>query len=96
MFSHFLCPVNDLHTNGFKHRPAESELLEGKSYIIGLLCEVLGNYNTKCLVQSLNRLGRRGDVRDDSAEILFQFFLQEAFVSSSGIGSDVRSLMLSI
>ena len=25
-------------------------------------------------VQSLDRLGRRGDMRDDSAEILFQFF----------------------
>ena len=27
-----------------------------------------------------------GDMRDDSAEILFQSFLQEALVSSSGIG----------
>ena len=32
-------------------------------------------------------------MRDDSAEILFQFFLQEALVSSSGMSRDVRSLM---
>ena len=37
-------------------------------------------------VQSLGRLGRRGDTRDDSAEILFQPFQQKAFVSSSGYG----------
>ena len=35
-------------------------------------------------------------MRDDSAEILFQSFLQEALVSSSGMGRVVRSLMLSI
>ena len=29
------------------------------------------------LVQSLDRLGLRGDMRDDSAEILFKSFLQE-------------------
>ena len=33
---------------------------------------------------------------DDSAEILFQSFLQEALVSSSGIGRDVHSFTLSI
>ena len=37
-----------------------------------------------------------GDMRDDSAEILFQSFLQEALVSSSGMGRDVHSWMLSI
>ena len=47
-------------------------------------------------VQSLDRLGRRGDMRDDSAEILFQAFLQKTLVSSSGMGRDVHSLMLSI
>ena len=47
-------------------------------------------------VQSLDRLGRRGDTRDDSAEILLQSFLQEALVSSSGMGRDVYSVMLSI
>ena len=35
-------------------------------------------------------------MRDDSAEILFQSFLQEALVSSSGMGKDVISLTLSI
>ena len=35
-------------------------------------------------------------MRDDSAEILFQSFLQEALVSSSDMESDVQSLMLSI
>ena len=34
-------------------------------------------------------------MRDDSAEILFQSFLQEALVSSSGMGRNVHSLMLS-
>ena len=33
---------------------------------------------------------------DNSAEILFQSFLQEALVSSSGIGRDVHSFVLSI
>ena len=47
-------------------------------------------------VQSLDRLGRRGNTRDDSAEILFQSFLQEALVSSSGMGRDVHMWMLSI
>ena len=47
-------------------------------------------------VQSLDRLDRRGDIRDDSAEILFQSFLQEVIVSSSSMGKDVHFLMLSI
>ena len=42
-------------------------------------------------VQSLDRLG---GIVDDSAQILFQSFLQEAHVSSSRIGKDVDSLML--
>ena len=33
-------------------------------------------------------------MRDYSAEILFQSFLQEALVSSSGMGRDVHSLMI--
>ena len=37
----------------------------------------------------------RGAMRDDSAEILFHLFLLEATVSSSGIGRDVYSLILS-
>ena len=32
--------------------------------------------------QSVDRLGRRGDKRDHSAEIIFQAFLQEAVVST--------------
>ena len=47
-------------------------------------------------VQSLDRLDRRGNMRDGSVEILFQSFLQEALVNSSGMGRDVHSLMLSI
>ena len=43
-------------------------------------------------LQSLDRLGHRGDMTDDPAEILFQSFLQEAVVSSSGTGRDVHSL----
>ena len=49
-----------------------------------------------CSVKSLGRLGHWGDMRDDSAEILFQSFLQKALVSSSGMGRDVHSLTLSI
>ena len=37
-----------------------------------------------------------GDMRDDSVDILFQSFLQDALVSSSGMGRDVHSLILSI
>ena len=47
-------------------------------------------------VKSLDRLGRRRDTRDDSAEIIFQSFLREALVSSSGMGRDGHSLTLSI
>ena len=54
-------------------------------------------------VQSHDRLGRRGDMRDDSAEMLFLFSfffffppLQKALVSSSGMARDVQSLILSI
>ena len=42
-------------------------------------------------VQSHDRLGRRGDMMDDSVEILFQSVLQLALVSSSGMGRDVHS-----
>ena len=37
-------------------------------------------------VRSLDQLGRRGDMRDDSADIFLQSLLQEALVSSSGTG----------
>ena len=40
--------------------------------------------------------GVGGGLRDNSAEILFQSFLKEATMSSSGMGRDVHSLMLSI
>ena len=35
-------------------------------------------------------------IRDDSAEIFFQSFLQEALVGISVMGGDVHNLMLSI
>ena len=41
-------------------------------------------------------IGSSRDVRDDSAELLVQSFLQEALLSSSGRGKYVHSLMLSI
>ena len=47
-------------------------------------------------VQSLIRLVRRGDMTDDSAEILIQPFLQEVIVSTSGMGREVRYWTLSI
>ena len=43
-------------------------------------------------VQSLDKLGRQGNMRDDSAESLFQSFLQEARASSSGIGRGMFTL----
>ena len=46
-------------------------------------------------VQFLDQLGHWGNMRDDSTEILFQSFLQEALVSSSGMGRDAHSSMLS-
>ena len=53
-------------------------------------------FNTFSSVQFAVQLGCRGNMTDDSAEILFQSFLQEALLSSSGMGRDVHSLMLSI
>ena len=47
-------------------------------------------------VRSLDCLGRWGNMRDDSAEILFQSFLRKALVSSSGMDGDVHSLTLFI
>ena len=47
-------------------------------------------------VQSHDGLGGQGEVRDHLAEILFQSFLLEALVSSSGTGRDVHALLLSI
>ena len=52
--------------------------------------------SVQLIVLSLDRLGCLGDTRDDSAELLYQSFLQEAIVSSSGMGRDVHYLMLSI
>ena len=51
---------------------------------------------TTCSVRSLCRLGRWGNMRDDSAEILSQSILREAIMSSSGMGRGVHSLTLSI
>ena len=49
-----------------------------------------------CSAQSLDRLGRRKDFREESAEILFLSFLWEAILSSSGMDGDVHSLKLCI
>ena len=48
------------------------------------------------LVHSSHRLSHQGNVTDDSAEVFFQSFLQEALVSSSGIDRNIHCLMLSI
>ena len=47
-------------------------------------------------IQSGDWLSHLGDMRDDSAEILFQSFLQGVLVNSSGMGRDVCCLMFSI
>ena len=41
-------------------------------------------------IQSFDLLDRRGNIKDDSAEILFQSFLREAFVCSRSFERDVR------
>ena len=61
-----------------------------------MLIELTGARRLSSSVQSLDRLGRRGDTRDDSKQIIFQSFLQGALVSSFGTGRDVHSLMMSI
>ena len=43
-------------------------------------------------VQSLDRQGRRRDMRNDSAEILFQSFLQETLLSTVGMWAGVSTL----
>ena len=47
-------------------------------------------------VQSLDRLGRLENMRDYSAQTLFQSCMKEALVSSSSIGRYFHSLMLCI
>ena len=47
-------------------------------------------------LRSLDRLRRRGVVTGDLTKILFQSYLQEAILSSSGMGENAYSLMLSI
>ena len=47
---------------------------------------------TNSSVRSLDWLGRRRDMIDDSTQILFQSSLQEAVVSSSGLGRGVDTL----
>ena len=42
--------------------------------------------------QFLDRLDHKGSMRDDLAEIFFQSFLQEALVSSSGMGRYMSTL----
>ena len=42
----------------------------------------LAVWDTMSCVQSLDQLGRSWDMKDSSAEILFQSFLQETLVSS--------------
>ena len=54
------------------------------------------NNNSSVQFSPLTDLVVREDMRDDSAEIPLQSFLQEALVSGCGMGRDVHSLMLSI
>ena len=60
-----------------------------------LINNTLRNWVQLSSLQSLDRLDRRVDMRDDSAEILFQSFLHEALVNRSGMGRDIHCLMLS-
>ena len=54
-----------------------------------VFCFVLKTFSS---ARSFDQLGRQGDMRDHSAEILFQSFLRDIIVSSSDIGRDVHSL----
>ena len=72
-----------------------------KSRAVWIGAKTVCNWRQNCTCmfssfQSLDRLDRRRDTRVDSAEILFQSFLQKALVSNSGMGRNVHSLMLSI
>ena len=88
---HWLCFVRS-HSNTAKYRKLHQR------------CFVKWNSNTEkspinehsqvSSVQFFDRLSRRVDVTDDSAEILFQPFLQKAIVSSFGMSRDVHTLTL--
>ena len=54
--------------------------------------EHLAPYCSLSSVRSLNRLGRRGNMTDHSAEIFARSALQAAVMSGSGMGNDVHSL----
>ena len=73
--------------------PAAGKHSSGKAWQKGVKDPAQVQFSS---VQSLDPLGHQEDMRDDSAEILFQSFLQEALLSSSSMGKDARSLMLSI
>ena len=62
-------------------------------YRIPLFCSYDGEKYSSAQLSSLANLVVRGD---DSADILCQSFLQKALVSTSGMGRDVHTLMLSI
>ena len=57
---------------------------------------VFQDWGLPSLVQSFDWFGWWGNMRDDSTEILFQSFLKEAIMGSSGMVRDVQSLMLFI
>ena len=65
-----------------------------QQFVIYEQCTIM--YHQFTSVQSLDQLSHHGYMRDNSAEICFQSILQEALVSSYGIGRDAHSSMLSI
>ena len=54
------------------------------------------NFLRQLISVQTDQMGHQGDRTDDSADIVFHCFLQEAIVSSSGMGRHVHSLMLSL
>ena len=64
--------------------------------VIELYAHVVRRLNNSVPWPIRSLVGGVVGMKDDSAEIFFQYFLQKAPVSSSGMGRDVHSLMLFI
>ena len=86
--------VLSLSLTSIQHFPCLPQSAHSPRYLDGqfwrkavVACDMLSP------VWSLSQLGHLGGMTADSAEILFQCFLQEATVSSSGMGRDVHCLM---
>ena len=93
------CTVNlaaSVNESSPKRNDSELSNKTGDQRIVFLLCTFSSVLSLGQIGSFWGHAGTCGDMRDDSAEIFFRSFLQEALVSSSGTGRDVYSLMVSI